>query len=54
MKLLTTEEVAEVLQMHNESVRRKCRSGEIPCIKVGRHWRIKEADLVEWLEEKKA
>jgi len=51
MKLLTTEEVAEMLQMHNESVRRKCRLGELPCVKVGRGWRIKEEDLHRWIDE---
>ena len=51
MKLLTTEEVAKILQIHNESVRRKCRDGGLPCIKVGRHWRIREDDLNKWLKE---
>lgn len=54
MKLYTTEEVAEMLQMHNESIRRKCRLDELPCLKIGREWRIREDDLNQWLEKQKA
>jgi len=53
MKLLTIDEVADILQMHTESVRRKCRKGELPCIKVGRHWRVRKEDLNEWLNEQR-
>ena len=44
-KLLTTEEVAELLRVHHTTVRRWLRKGEIQGIKIGRLWRIKESEL---------
>lgn len=51
MKLLTTEEVAEILGMHEESVRRLCRQGKIPCKKVLGRWKVDQSDLEKWIEE---
>lgn len=50
MKLLTTEEVAEILKVDVESVRRFISSGRITAFKVGREWRIKEEDLKVFIE----
>ena len=51
--MLTANEVAALLRLHIVVVRNKCRSGEIPAIKVGAnpnsastHWRIPR-DYVE-------
>jgi excisionase family DNA binding protein len=43
--LLTTREVAARLRLNVEVVRRKLRRGEIPAVKVGRLWRIDDAQL---------
>lgn len=50
MKLLTTEEAAEILKVDVESVRRFISSGRITAFKVGREWRIKEEDLKVFIE----
>ena len=53
-KLLTTEDVAELLQMSERSVYRYLHNGELEAAKVGGEWRIKQEDLDKFIEEKKA
>lgn len=53
MKLLTTNNVAEVLSVKPITIQRMCACGEIPAIKLGKSYRIDEADLEEWLTQKK-
>ena len=50
MKLYTTEEVADILKMDTETTRRFIREGKITAYKVGSEWRVKEEDLVEFVE----
>ena len=50
MKLFTTEEVAEILKVDAESVRRFIGSERITAFKVGREWRIKEEDLTKFID----
>lgn len=50
MKLFTTEEVAEILKVDVESVRRFISSERITAFKVGREWRIKEEDLTKFID----
>jgi excisionase family DNA binding protein len=39
--MLTISEVAKYLKLHELTVRRLAREGELPAFKVGRQWRIK-------------
>jgi len=48
---LTTEEVAELLQMHVRTVQRLIRDGEIGAFKVGGRWKI-PAEEIKALEKK--
>ena len=48
-EIMTTEEAAQYLQVHPETLRSKVRAGEVPAAKVGRAWRFRKADLDEWL-----
>ena len=50
-KLLTIEEVAEILNVKVSWVRSAIFRREIPYVKVGNHVRFKEYDLLEWLEK---
>ncbi len=52
-KLLTTEQVAELLQIHINVVREWLKKGKLPGIKLGREWRIDPRDLEEFLEKNK-
>lgn len=38
--LLLTSELAALLRLHEESVRRCIRQGRIRAVKAGRHWRV--------------
>jgi excisionase family DNA binding protein len=50
-KVLTPEEAAELLQVSPFTVRKWLRSGKLKGVKAGRVWRIREKDLIEFLEE---
>ena len=49
-KLLTIEEVAEILRVSTRSVNRYIESGRLKASKLG-VWRIKQSDLDRFLEE---
>ena len=49
-KLLTIEEVAEILRVSSRSVNRYIESGRLKASKLG-VWRIKRSDLDNFLEE---
>src|SRR5215218_3443156 len=48
-ELLGTEEVAEYLGVGQVTVYRWCREGSLPCIKIGRRWRLRRDALAEFL-----
>ena len=41
----TIYEVAEMLQLHHNTIRAAIRKKELPAVQVGRQWRIKKTDL---------
>ena len=49
-RLFTVAEVAEVMRVSNMTVYRLIRSGELPALRVGKGYRIFEADLQRFLE----
>ena len=53
-QILTAEEVAVYLRVHLMTVRRWCRTGDLPSAKIGRAYRIKKGDLDEWWARKVA
>ena len=48
--IMTIEEVARYLSLHELTVRRLARDGEIPAFKIGRQWRVKKDLLDRWIE----
>ena len=50
-KLMTPEEVAEVLQLHHLTVLKFIRSKKLKSIKLGRVYRIKKDDLENFLPD---
>ena len=50
-KIYTTEQVAELLAVHPDSIRAWLRTGELRGIKLpgGRRWRVLERDLQEFI-----
>lgn len=53
-QIMTIEQVAQYLSLHELTVRRLAREGEIPAFKVGRQWRVKKALLDRWIEREAA
>lgn len=48
---LTTKEVAEILQLNEQTVRRYAREGKIRHVRLGRHIRIRPLALEEFAKE---
>ena len=49
--LLSAEEVAEHFGVTTTTVYRWCREGRIPCLKIGKHWRMRREELVDFPKE---
>jgi excisionase family DNA binding protein len=47
--ILTVREVADYLRMHEMTIYRMARQGEIPAYKVGNRWRFNRQRIEEWL-----
>ena len=52
-KFYTPEEVARILKLNKETVRRKLRSGELKAFKAGKVWRIPSESLKEYQGQKR-
>jgi len=52
-ELLTTEDIAQYLGYHIETIRVYIRQGKLPAIKVGREYRIRRDDFEKFLEERR-
>ncbi len=48
-KFLTPDEVAALLRVSPDAIRRLLRRGALPAIRIGRMWRVEEAALQRWL-----
>jgi len=51
LKFYTTAEVAEMLKMNVQVIARKLKYGDLIGYKIGKDWRVKESDLLLWLEK---
>jgi excisionase family DNA binding protein len=51
MELLSAEDVAELVGIKESTVWRWCREGRLPCLKVGKHWRVRREALANFLEQ---
>jgi excisionase family DNA binding protein len=50
-KILTIPQVAEYLQVSKAKIYMMVARGEIPYIRINRNVRIRESDLMRWLEK---
>ncbi|MFN8034943.1 MAG: helix-turn-helix domain-containing protein [Acidimicrobiia bacterium] len=48
-RFLTVQEVAELLRVSNMTVYRLIKSGALPAVRVGRSFRVSEADVDKYL-----
>jgi excisionase family DNA binding protein len=51
-KLLTTEQVADLLQVHPFTVLKYIKDKKLKAFKLGRVWRIRESDVEKFLEDR--
>lgn len=51
LKFYTTNEIADLLKMNIQVIARKLKHGELVGYKIGKDWRVKESDLMNWLEK---
>jgi excisionase family DNA binding protein len=49
-ELLGAEDVAGLVGVKETTVYRWCKQGRLPCLKVGKYWRIRRGDLEDFLE----
>ena len=49
--LLSAEEVAEYFGVGKVTVYRWCKEGRIPCLKIGKHWRVRREEMEDFLKE---
>jgi excisionase family DNA binding protein len=50
---LTTEDVLGYLKVNPRTIYRLIRTGELPAVRIGRHWRFSRTDLDDWLERQR-
>jgi excisionase family DNA binding protein len=50
-ELLAATDVAGMLGVKETTVYRWCKEGKLPCLKVGKHWRIRREALEDFLKE---
>jgi excisionase family DNA binding protein len=48
-RFMTPDEVASLLRVSPDAVRRLLRRGDLPAIRVGRAWRVDETELARWV-----
>jgi excisionase family DNA binding protein len=49
--LLDSDEAAALLKIHPKTLQRMARNGDIPGIQIGKLWRFRVADLLQWIEK---
>ncbi len=52
-QLLTVEQVANIMQVHVETVRVWIRNGDLVAVNIGKEYRVTRADLNKYIEERK-
>ncbi len=50
--LLRLVEAAEVLGVHQDTLKKRAPVGEIPGMKIGKYWRFRLSDLDAWVKTK--
>jgi excisionase family DNA binding protein len=54
LKFLTLAETATILQVSKRTILRMIQKKEVPALKVGGQWRLRESQLKRWAEEKES
>ena len=49
-RYLTADQTAVYLRVCRETVYRLAKAGQLPSVRIGRQWRFRERDLLEWIQ----
>lgn len=49
-RLLAAASVAKILDITTEAARKRIQRGQIPAVKFGREWRVKDSDLQAYIK----
>lgn len=50
--IITPKQLAEFLQVTDQTIKKAIRTGELKAFKVGRDWRIEKESVIEWIKGK--
>ncbi len=50
MEFLRIQDVAQILKTHTNTIYKLCRQGKLPCVKIGKEWRIDRAKFAKFME----
>jgi excisionase family DNA binding protein len=51
-ELLAAADVAGMIRVKETTVYRWCNEGKLPCLKIGKHWRIRRGVLEDFLKQR--
>ena len=51
-EVLNADEVSSWLRIPKSTLYKLCSEGQIPCAKIGKHWRFDRAMVKSWFEER--
>ncbi|OGQ77514.1 MAG: hypothetical protein A3F90_06345 [Deltaproteobacteria bacterium RIFCSPLOWO2_12_FULL_60_19] len=54
LRFMTLAEAAAVLQISKRTILRMIQKGQVPALKVGGQWRIRESQLRRWAEDRES
>lgn len=52
IQLLTLAEAARLLHVSTRTLQRMIRNNDLPALKVGGQWRLRESQLSDWIERR--
>ncbi len=50
--ILSVRQLADFLQVNEQTIKRAIKAGELKAFKVSRDWRIERESVIEWLKQK--
>jgi len=50
--LLSSQQAAELLRIHEKTLQGLARAGAVPCIRMGKYWRFRASVLDTWVRER--
>lgn len=51
-EIVTTKQLAEFLQVSDQTIKRAIKAGRLKAFKVGKDWRIEKEEVIKWTKQK--